>query len=130
MLVVAMARLGRKRFEQLVAEALRAIPPDLRRALDNIEVIVDDWPTDDQLADAGLGPEDLLFGLYQGTPLPDRSPLLPYTLPDVITIFQGPLEEEFSGEDDVREEIRRTVVHEIAHYFGIDEDRLAELGYD
>ena len=121
--------MSRKRFEALVADALRGIPPDLRRALDNIEVVVDDWPTPEQLADVDLGPDDVLFGLYQGTPLPERSPLLPYTLPDVITVFQGPLEEECESEEEIREEIRRTVIHEIAHYFGIDEDRLAELGY-
>lgn len=124
-----MPRLSRTRFERLVAEALRTIPPDLRRALDNIEVAVEDWPTDEQLAEAGLEPDDLLFGLYQGTPLPDRSPLLPYRLPDIITIFQGPIEEECATEEEMREEIRRTVVHEIAHYFGFDEERLAELGY-
>jgi predicted Zn-dependent protease with MMP-like domain len=124
-----MVRMSRTRFEALVAEALRDIPPDLRRALDNIEVVVEDWPTAEHLAEVGLGPEDILFGLYQGTPLPERSPLLPYTLPDIITIFQGPLEEECQTEAEIREEIRRTVIHEIAHYFGIDEDRLAELGY-
>ncbi|MGQ0569785.1 MAG: metallopeptidase family protein [Armatimonadota bacterium] len=125
-----MVRVSRKRFEALVADALRAIPPELRRALDNIEVTVDDWPTAEQLAGLDVDPDDVLFGLYQGTPLPERSPMLPYTLPDVITIFQGPLQEECESEDEMREEIRRTVVHEIAHYFGIDEDRLAELGYD
>lgn len=124
-----MVRVSRKRFEALVAEALRGIPPELARALDNIEVVVEDWPSEEQLASVDLGPDDLLFGLYQGTPLPERSPLLPYTLPDVISIFQGPLEEECESEDQIREEIRRTVVHEIAHYFGIDEERLAELGY-
>jgi predicted Zn-dependent protease with MMP-like domain len=124
-----MVRVSRKRFEALVAEALRGIPPDLRQALDNIEVVVDDWPTEEQLADLGLGPDDVLFGLYLGTPLPQRSPMAPYRLPDIITIFQGPVEEECESEDEMSEEIRRTVVHEIAHYFGFDEDRLAELGY-
>ncbi len=125
-----MTRVSRKRFGALVAEALRGIPADLRGALDNIEVVVDDWPTEAQLADVGLGPDDVLFGLYQGTPLPDRSPMTPYRLPDVITIFQGPVEEECETEEEMRKEVRRTVVHEIAHYFGFDEERLAELGYD
>jgi predicted Zn-dependent protease with MMP-like domain len=125
-----MVRVSRKRFEALVAEALRGIPPELARALDNIEVVVEDWPSEEQLGSVDLGPDDVLFGLYQGTPLPERSPMLPYTLPDVISIFQGPLEEECGSEEEMREEIRRTVVHEIAHYFGIDEDRLAELGYE
>ena len=126
-----MAHLSRKRFEQLVTEALKGIPAELRRALDNIEVAVDDWPSEAQLADAGLDDDDdLLFGFYHGTPLPQRSPMEPYSLPDLITIFQGPLEEACETEDELRDEIRRTVVHEIAHYFGFDEDRLAELGYD
>ena len=124
-----MVRLSRKRFEGLVAEALKEIPPDLARAFDNIEVVVDDWPTREQLTDVDLGEDDMLFGLYQGTPLPERSPMQPYTLPDVITIFQGPLEEACETEDEIRAEIRLTVIHEIAHYFGIDEDRLEELGY-
>jgi len=125
-----MVHVSRARFERLVAEALRGIPADLRRALDNLEVIVDDRPTDVHLADAGLEPGDVLYGLYHGTPLPERSPLQPYALPDVITIFQRPIEDDCETEDEMREEIRRTVVHEIAHYFGFDEERLAELGYD
>jgi len=126
--VRAVVRLGRKRFEQLVADALRQIPPEFQRALDNVEVVIEAWPTAEQLADAGLDPDELLFGLYQGTPLPQRSPLEPYRLPDVITIFQGPLEEACATEDEMREEIRKTVVHELAHYFGFDEERLEELG--
>jgi len=125
-----MVHVSRARFERLVAEALRGIPADLRRALDNLEVIVDDRPTEVHLADAGLEPGEVLYGLYHGTPLPERSPLQPYALPDVITIFQRPIEDDCETEDEMREEIRRTVVHEIAHYFGFDEERLAELGYD
>jgi predicted Zn-dependent protease with MMP-like domain len=125
-----MVRVSRTRFEALVAEALRGIPPDLARALDNIEVVVGDWPTDAQLAEVELGPDDVLFGLYQGMPLPERSPMEPYRLPDIITIFQGPLEEYCETEDEIREEVRLTVIHEIAHYFGFDENRIAELGYE
>jgi predicted Zn-dependent protease with MMP-like domain len=125
-----MVHVSRAHFERLVADALRSIPPDLRGALDNIEVVVDDWATDVHLEEAGLEPGDVLYGLYHGTPLPERSPMQPYSLPDVITIFQGPIEDECETEEEMREEIRRTVVHEIAHYFGFDEERLAELGYD
>ena len=125
-----MVRLSRKRFERLVTEALKEIPAELRGALDNIAVAVDDWPSREQLEAAGVGDDDLLFGFYHGTPLPERSPMEPYSLPDLITIFQGPLEEACETEEEIRDEIRRTVVHEIAHYFGFDEERLAELGYD
>lgn len=124
-----MVRTTRRRFAQLVAEALRQIPPEFQRALDNIEVAIEAWPTAEQLAEVGLEADELLFGLYQGTPLPERSPLEPYRLPDIITIFQGPLEEACATEDEMREEIRKTVVHELAHYFGFDEDRLEELGF-
>lgn len=129
MLNRAMVRVPKKRFEQLVAGALRTIPSELRRALDNIAVTVDDEPTAAQLTELEMEPDELLFGLYQGTPLPERSPLQPYSLPDVITIFRRPLEEACDSEAEITEEIRLTVIHEIAHYFGIDEDRLAEMGY-
>jgi predicted Zn-dependent protease with MMP-like domain len=129
-LCTGMVHLSRKRFEQLVAEALKGIPADLRGALDNIEVAIQDWPSEEQLADAGVDEDDLLFGFYHGTPLPQRSPMEPYMLPDLITIFQGSLEEACETEDELQDEIRRTVVHEIAHYFGFDEEKLAELGYD
>lgn len=124
-----MVHVPKKRFEQLVTDALRTIPSELRRALDNIAVTVDDEPTAAQLAELEMEPDELLFGLYQGTPLPERSPLQPYSLPDVITIFRRPLEEACDSEAEITEEIRLTVIHEIAHYFGIDEDRLADMGY-
>jgi predicted Zn-dependent protease with MMP-like domain len=76
----------------------------------------------------GLRPGDWLFGLYEGTPLPERGLELPL-LPDRITVFMRPLLEACGSERELREEIRRTVLHELAHYFGLDEDRLEELGY-
>jgi predicted Zn-dependent protease with MMP-like domain len=121
-------RLSRRRFRQLVEQALAGIPEELRRALDNVHVVVEDWPTPEQLASVGLPEDGLLFGLYEGTPLPERG-LEPPLLPDRITLFQGPLEEACGTEEELREEIRRTVVHELGHYFGLDEARLEELGY-
>ena len=97
-----MVHLSRKRFEQVVTEALKGIPAELRGALDNIEVAVEEWPSPEQLADAGLDDDDLLFGFYHGTPLPERSPMVPYSLPDLISIFQGPLEEACESEDELR----------------------------
>ena len=122
--------MNRKRFARLVADALEALPEEFRVQMANVEVVIADWPTPEDLEEAGLGPEDTLFGLYQGTPLPERGVEAPPLFPDKITIFQGPLEEECETAEEIREEIRRTVVHEIAHYFGFDEERLAELGYD
>ncbi len=121
-------RLSRRRFQQLVEEALAQVPEAFRRALDNVHVVVEDWPTAEQLAAVGLPEDRVLFGLYEGTPLPERG-LEPPLLPDRITLFQGPLEEACDSEDALREEIRRTVLHELGHHFGLDEDRLEELGY-
>ena len=100
--------------------ALDELPPELARALENVAVVVEDEHPDD--------PD--LFGLYEGVPLPERGASYAGRLPDRIAIYRLPLEESFPDPDELREEIRITVLHELAHYFGIDEDRLAELGYD
>lgn len=119
-------RLSRRRFESLVGEALDAIPPELARLMDNVVVVVEDWPTPEQ-----LGEHHSLFGLYEGTDLTQRSPLhYSGVLPDRITIFRGPLCEACETEDDLAEEILVTVVHEVAHHFGISDRRLHELGWD
>ncbi len=106
-------------FDDHVRAALDELPPNLAAALTNVAVVVEDENPDD--------PD--LFGLYHGVPLPERGDMagLP---PDTISIYRIPLEESFSDPDELREEIRITVLHELAHYFGLDEDRLAELGYD
>ena len=123
-------QLRRARFERLVEEALASIPEPLRQRMDNVEIVIETWPTEDHLEAAELEPDDWLFGLYEGTPLIERGITADPLLPDKITIFQGPLQEVCSSEDEIRQEVRTTVVHEIAHHFGIDEGRLAELGYD
>ena len=106
-------------FDDHVRAALDELPPNLAAALTNVAVVVEDENPDDHD----------LFGLYHGVPLPERGDMagLP---PDTISIYRIPLEESFSDPDELREEIRITVLHELAHYFGLDEDRLAELGYD
>ena len=107
-------------FEMLVAEALDTIPPELAELIDNCVVLVEDDPPDD------VEPDPL--GLYSGTPLTERGEF--YTgLPDTVQIFRRPILAICDTEDDVVEEVRITVVHEIAHHFGIDDDRLHELGY-
>ena len=106
-------------FEDHVRAALDEVPPDLAEALRNIVVVVEDEHPDD--------PD--LFGLYHGVPLPERGDM-GGVLPDKISIYRIPLEESFRDPNELREEIRITVLHELAHYFGLDEDRIAELGYD
>lgn len=121
--------MNRGEFRRLVTEALDGIPDEFARYLTNVAVVVEDDPTRAQLRRAGLDPtRDTLFGLYQGVPLPDR----PHDfagLPDQITIFRRPLERACRTRADLRREIQVTVVHEIAHFFGIDDRRVRELGY-
>jgi predicted Zn-dependent protease with MMP-like domain len=107
-------------FEEHVRAALESLPADLRQAMSNVEIVVEDE-----------NPEDPdLFGLYLGVPLVDRGEGYAGALPDKIAVYRIPLEEEFGHDPELLEdEIRITVVHEIAHHFGIDEDRLAELGW-
>lgn len=123
-------RVVRRKFEALVARALLTIPEEIRTRMDNVEIVVEAWPDEDQATAAGLEPGEVLFGLYEGVPLVDRGIVADPLLPDKITIFQGPLEEACETDEAMAEEIRRTVVHEIAHHFGIDDARLAQLGYE
>jgi predicted Zn-dependent protease with MMP-like domain len=113
-----------------VANVLDRLPKQFRRRLQNIEIVVEERPTRDLLLSVGLDPRyDTLYGLYQGIPLPDRSTLYPPILPDKITIFSEPLLRDFSDPEDLREQIRTTVLHEVAHYFGFDDDEIDKLGY-
>ena len=113
-----------------VARVLDKLPKQFRKRLHNIEIVVEEKPTSDLLLSVGLDPlYDTLYGLYQGVPLPDRSDLYPPILPDKITIFSEPLLRDFSEPEDLREQIRTTVLHEIAHYFGFDDDEIDKLGY-
>lgn len=125
-----MPRMSRKRFEALVVAALATIPEPIRAHMDNVEVVVNLWPTDEQRASLALAPDEALFGLYEGVPLTERGVIANPLLPDKITIFQGPLQEQCATEEEMAKEICKTVIHEIAHHFGIDDDRLTELGYD
>ena len=115
-----------RQFEQLVADAIDSIPDDLASQMENVAVLVEDWPTDAQLA----GRDGTLLGLYEGVMLTDRSPVgYAGVLPDRITLFRGPLCEISRDDADLAEHVRVTVVHEIAHHFGIDDARLHELGW-
>lgn len=121
-------RYDRAVFQAVIEHTLRGVPAQLRRAVDNLEILLAEWPTPEQLESVGLDEDDLLFGLYEGTPLPERANDVP-VLPDIITLFWGSLLEACETEEELREEIRKTILHELAHYFGFDEDQLDELGY-
>ncbi|MGH7826415.1 MAG: metallopeptidase family protein [Candidatus Binatia bacterium] len=106
------------------------LPGEFRNRLHNIEIVVQNRPTRGQLRAMGLDPhEDAVYGLYEGVPLPERSTVSPPILPDKITIFSGPLLRDFPDPVELREQVRLTVIHEIAHYFGMDDDEIDKLGY-
>jgi len=117
----------RERFEKLVEEALREIPKRFRDAMTNVAIVVEDEPSADVLDDLGIEPPDTLFGLYQGTPLPERAWAFGNTLPDRISIYQGPIEDECETDDEVRDAIIETVIHEFGHYFGLSEEEIEEI---
>ena len=113
-----------------VGRVIERLPRSFRERLLNVEFVVEERPSIELLRAEGLDPRhDTLYGIYQGIPLPDRSSLDPPLLPDKITIFAEPLLEDFPDPEELREEIRLTVLHEIAHYFGMYEEEIEDLGY-
>ena len=116
-------------FEELVAVALDAIPEPFASALDEVAVVIADDPSPDQRRENDIGPDETLYGLYEGVPRTewgaDWAPI-----PNRITLFRLPLEEDFADPDDLADEVWVTVIHELAHHLGIDDDRLHELGID
>lgn len=119
--------MNRDAFLKLVDEALASIPRRFRDAMTNIAIVVEDEPTDEQLADAGLEPPDTLLGLYEGIPLTERQWAHGNTLPDKITLFQGPIEDVSEDEDDMVVAIGETLIHEIGHYFGLSEEEIEAI---
>lgn len=116
-------------FARLVAEALDSLPPEIAAQMENVEVVVEPYPTRAQLAAGRVRRGETLFGLYEGVPRPQRNSHYGMVLPDKITIFQKPIEAGCRTADEIRAQVRRTVVHEIAHHFGIDDQALRQMGY-
>lgn len=116
----------RARFRRLVQRALQSLPAEISDRMVNVEIVIRREPSPGELREAGLPPDADLFGLYVGTPHPERGDYQ-LTLPDRIVIYQGPLERAVDPRDIPRE-VAATVVHEIGHHFGIDDERLDELG--
>ena len=117
----------RQRFTQLVEEALAEIPRRFRREMKNVAVVVEDEPSPVILAEMEIEPGDTLFGLYQGTPLPERGWSYGNTLPDRISIFQGPIEDACRDDEEIRDCVAETVIHEFGHYFGMSEEEIEEI---
>lgn len=120
----------RDEFDALVKKALDRVPRRFRDALDNVEIVVEDWPDPDLMLEV-LGDRDAeVYGLFSGRPLPERSFGDWGDLPSIIYLYRKPLEEDFPDAEELAREVEITLVHEIAHYMGFDEDILREYGYD
>ena len=117
----------RKKFEALVADALASIPQRFRDAMKNIAIVVEDEPAPEILEEMEIEPPDTLLGLYQGTPLTDRTWDHGNSLPDQILLFQRPLERESKSETDLIIAIGETLIHEVGHFFGLSEEEIAEI---
>jgi predicted Zn-dependent protease with MMP-like domain len=122
-------RVSKRRFGELVERALDELPEQFAELLEEVPVEVRDRPSPAQLQQLGLGRGELLLGLYQGRPRTERSVEDSGRLPDVIYIFQEPIEWVSAGEEELVQQVRKTVLHEIGHHFGLDEEDLDELGY-
>ncbi len=119
--------MDRERFQELVTRAVNSLPPEFRDKLENIDVVVEDWPSQSQLVEVGLRRGEALLGLYEGAPRTMRSRRYGLVPPDKITIFQKPIEAGCRYDAEITEEVKRVVLHEIAHYFGIGDARLRQI---
>jgi predicted Zn-dependent protease with MMP-like domain len=117
----------RRQFEALVDRALRRLPRPFREKLANIAVVVEDWPDDETLDEMGIEPPDTLYGLYRGVDITHRDSSYGNVLPDTVTIYQGPIEEDCADEADMADLVRETVIHEIGHYFGLDDETMERI---
>jgi predicted Zn-dependent protease with MMP-like domain len=117
----------RARFERLLAEAVALIPKRFRREIKNLALVVEDEPGAELLEDMEIEPPDTLYGLYQGTPLTERTWGYGNQLPDRITLFQKPIEQDCEDEDEVRAVIVETLIHEVGHYFGMSEEQIEAI---
>ena len=119
--------MSREEFERLVVEAVTLIPKRFRREMKNLVLVVEDQPGPELLEEMEIVPPDSLFGLYQGTPLPERGWQFGNSLPDKITLFQRPIEEDCEDSDDIRAVIGETLIHEVGHYFGLSEEEIEDI---
>jgi predicted Zn-dependent protease with MMP-like domain len=117
----------REEFRTHVDQALAMIPDRFREAMQNIAIVVEDEPSPQTLRELDLEPPDTLLGLYQGTPLTERQWSHGNALPDKITLYQGPIEDASSDNDDVVIAIAETLIHEIGHYFGLSEEEIEDI---
>jgi predicted Zn-dependent protease with MMP-like domain len=119
----------RKAFEGLIRDAIRELPEEFRKRLQNVAIMIEDYPSEELVQEMDLSPDDTLFGLYEGVPLTERGFFDQPLHPDRILIFQRAIEDECDSVEEIKEELKITLVHEVAHFFGLSDDYLEELGY-
>jgi predicted Zn-dependent protease with MMP-like domain len=120
----------RRRFEALVEKAMRKLPREFKDKIKNVVVVVENWADDATLAEMGIEPPDTLYGLYRGIDLTRRDSGYGNVLPDSVTIYQGPIEEDCVDEEEMADLVRETVIHEIGHYFGLDDETMHRIEDD
>ena len=116
-------------FNDLLEQTLRELPPEFRKKLQNVAIVVEDYPSDELLDRMEVPEDETLFGLYEGVPLTEREHFQAPLYPDRILIFKRAIEDACDSPEEIREELRITLMHEIAHFFGMDDDELEEAGY-
>ena len=119
----------RKAFESLVQEAIQGLPEVFKEKLTNVAIIVEDYPSEELLDRMDVPEDETLFGLFEGVPLTDRGHFDEPLYPVRVWVFQGPIEEACHSPEEIKEEVRITVAHELAHFFGFDDEELDERGY-
>ena len=123
-----MIRLSQEDFEEMVVRCYEGLPGGLLGYLQNLDIVVEEWPGEEVLAETGTGRADGLLGLFEGISRLERGGDMPFW-PDKITLFQRPIEEICGSREEVAEEVRKTLLHEVGHYLGMDEKHLHKLGY-
>ena len=117
-------------FEALVERALRSLPRQFKDKIRNVAVVVEDWADDETLEELGIEPPDTIYGLYRGTDITHRDSSYGNVLPDTIHIYQGPIEEDCVDAEEMADLVKDTVIHEIGHYFGLDDDTMEGIEQD
>lgn len=117
----------RREFERMVDRALEGLPEAFRERLDNVVIVVEDHPSARLLRSLGMGPDELLFGFYEGTPLTEPGREYDFRVPDTITLYQRTFELACGTPEEIAEEVRKTVLHEIGHHFGLSEEELEDV---
>lgn len=119
--------LKKHEFEEIINDAIKELPRVLREKMENVEIIIEEWPSKEVLEEMGISSKYGLLGLYRGIPMPERGTNYNFALPDAITLYQGPIERMAKDKNEIKKRIKEVVYHEIGHYYGFSEEELEGL---